>query len=70
MMVEQLRRAASGGIGTYVRGLIQGLDTLPRAEVPELELVASRYSGERGEPDRLAWPGPPVRRSPSCPGRC
>jgi glycosyltransferase involved in cell wall biosynthesis len=63
MMVEQLRRAASGGIGTYVHGLIQGLDTLPDDEVPEIELVASRYSGERGQPDRLSLMGHPVRSS-------
>ena len=26
LLVEQLRRSAAGGIGTYVLGLLQGLD--------------------------------------------
>ena len=30
LLAEQLRRSAAGGIGTYVLGLLQGLDTLGR----------------------------------------
>jgi glycosyltransferase involved in cell wall biosynthesis len=63
MMVEQLRRTASGGIGTYVRGLLQGLDALAADERPELELVASRHAGGRDAPDPLLALGHPVRSS-------
>ncbi len=64
MMAEQLRRPASGGIGTYVRGLIQGLDSLPAEERPELELLASRPRGGRGTDDFLSGLGHLVRSSP------
>jgi glycosyltransferase involved in cell wall biosynthesis len=64
MMAEQLRRKASGGIGTYVSGLIQGLDALPPGESPELELVASRFAGRRGATDRLSPLGHLVHSSP------
>ena len=38
LMVEQLRRTASGGIGTYIHGLLQGLDALATPdERPELD---------------------------------
>jgi glycosyltransferase involved in cell wall biosynthesis len=40
VVVEQLRRRAPGGIGTYARGLLQGLDQLNPA--PEIALLASR----------------------------
>ena len=71
MMVEQLRRAASGGIGTYVRGLLQGLDSLPTAERPDIELVASRPGRRPARPAgrarppgaQLALPGPVLTRS-------
>jgi len=63
LMVEQLRRTASGGIGTYILGLLQGLDSLPGAERPDIELLASRpVSGSDGT-DPLAGLGPPVRPS-------
>lgn len=48
LLAEQLRRSAAGGIGTYVLGLLQGLDDLAAAdatdatEAPELVLTASR----------------------------
>ncbi len=48
VLAEQLRRSAAGGIGTYVLGLLQGLDTLAAAEpgdAPDLVLSASRPSG-------------------------
>ena len=32
LLVEQLRRSAAGGIGTYVLGLLQGLDELESAD--------------------------------------
>lgn len=67
MIVEQLRRSAAGGIGTYVRGLLGGLDALGAAgeTVPAVELVASRPSRRR--PDPLADLGHPVHRA-SLPG--
>ncbi len=42
LAVEQLRRRVPGGIGTYTRGLLQGLGELPAVERPRLSLVASR----------------------------
>jgi glycosyltransferase involved in cell wall biosynthesis len=63
MLVEQLRRTASGGIGTYVRGLIQGLDSLPSEERPDLELLASRPKSRRATTDLLSGLGHPVRSS-------
>jgi glycosyltransferase involved in cell wall biosynthesis len=62
LLAEQLRRAAPGGIGTYVRGLLQGLDELEPAERPETELLASRTP--RGGPDPLEVFGHAVRTSP------
>ncbi len=62
MMAEQLRRTAPGGIGTYVRGMIQGLDQLEGAEAPRVELIASRPRA--GRDDALAPLGHPVRNSP------
>jgi glycosyltransferase involved in cell wall biosynthesis len=64
MMVEQLRRTAPGGIGTYVRGLVQGLDGLDPEERPEFELLASRSGGPRRRADPLSALGHPVRSSP------
>jgi glycosyltransferase involved in cell wall biosynthesis len=60
MIVEQLRRSAAGGIGTYVRGLLGGLDALADTgeRVPRIELVASRAPWFR--PDPLAELGHPV----------
>ena len=49
LLAEQLRRSASGGIGTYVLGLLQGLDELAQSsggasptDAPEITLWASR----------------------------
>jgi glycosyltransferase involved in cell wall biosynthesis len=53
VMVEQLRRKASGGIGTYVHGLLQGMGQLDAGQRPVIELVASRPTGPRGTPDPL-----------------
>jgi glycosyltransferase involved in cell wall biosynthesis len=54
LLAEQLRRSAAGGIGTYVLGLLQGLDALAVADpgdAPELTLTASRPpSGAGGDP--------------------
>jgi glycosyltransferase involved in cell wall biosynthesis len=46
LVVEQLRRAVPGGIGTYIRGLIQGLAEveLGLCARPDLTLYASRVS--------------------------
>jgi glycosyltransferase involved in cell wall biosynthesis len=77
VLVEQLRRTASGGIGTYVRGLLQGLRSLDPDVRPQLELLASRARGgpghrgpshdpvaQLGFPLReLALPGPLVTRA-------
>jgi len=60
LLVEQLRRKAAGGIGTYVMGLIQGLTELPDEGRPDIELFASR---PREKPDRLATLGFPLRSS-------
>lgn len=64
MMVEQLRRAASGGIGTYIQGLVEGLHALEPSESPEVEVVASRRTRAQRGPDALAALGYPARRSP------
>jgi alpha-1,3-rhamnosyl/mannosyltransferase len=64
LLAEQLRRSAAGGIGTYVLGLLQGLDTLEAgspADAPELTLTASRPP--RVGPDPLAALGHPLRTS-------
>jgi glycosyltransferase involved in cell wall biosynthesis len=58
--VEQLRRAVPGGIGTYGRGLLQGLAALGGTE-PEVALLASRPPTR---PDPLAGFGYPVVASP------
>lgn len=55
MVAEQLRLAVPGGIGTYVRGLVQGLRALGR-DGPELTLWASR--APRRRPDPVAALGP------------
>ncbi|HEY6622532.1 MAG TPA: glycosyltransferase family 1 protein [Acidimicrobiales bacterium] len=60
LLVEQVRRKAAGGIGTYVRSLIQGLADLPSEDRPEIELFASRPSAN---PDLLATMGFPLRTS-------
>lgn len=54
--VEQLRRAVPGGIGTYGRGLLQGLATLDGTR-PEVALLASRPPTH---PDPLGAFGFPV----------
>jgi len=59
VVVEQLRRRSPGGIGTYARGLLQGLGELGDG-TPELELLASRPPGR---PDPLEALGHPVRAS-------
>ena len=55
LTAEQLRRPVPGGIGTYVRGLVQGLDAPAGVE---LGLWASRESG--AGPDPLTDLGPTV----------
>ncbi|MGH9081285.1 MAG: glycosyltransferase family 4 protein [Acidimicrobiales bacterium] len=63
MMVEQLRRTAPGGIGTYVEGLLRGVGDLEPAERPDMELVAGRRRGARAAPDPLRSLGYPLRCS-------
>jgi glycosyltransferase involved in cell wall biosynthesis len=64
LVVEQLRRAVPGGIGTYAEGLLAGLATLDAstagggAEPSPLTLFASRAA-----PDPLLRWGRPVRTS-------
>jgi glycosyltransferase involved in cell wall biosynthesis len=59
LVAEQLRRRVPGGIGTYVRGLVQGLNQLD--DRPAVTLVASRPPRR---PDPLRDLGLPVRSSP------
>ena len=70
LLAEQLRRSAAGGIGTYVLGLLQGLDALRGPEVaPELTLAASRPP--RGAGSTTRSPRRATRcGSRACPDRC
>ncbi|MHB1712030.1 MAG: glycosyltransferase family 4 protein [Acidimicrobiales bacterium] len=64
MLVEQLRRPTPGGIGTYARGLLQGLAELDPGQSPSVELLASHPMWRQvvgGDP--LAGLGYPVRNS-------
>lgn len=75
---DQLRRPAPGGIGTYIRGLLQGFRALATEsppheagsvdEPPVIELVAGLPPRPRSAVDPLAALGYPVRRS-RLPGR-
>jgi len=62
VIVEQLRRAVPGGIGTYATGLVRGLQEMAAGgeDVPPLALYASRPP-RRG--DELGRFGVPVRSS-------
>lgn len=69
VVAQQLRRAAPGGIGTYIRGLVAGFDALGIEEM-ELSLLASRRRGtgdpliELGRPTRTpAIPAPLLTRA-------
>jgi glycosyltransferase involved in cell wall biosynthesis len=62
LVAEQLRRAAPGGIGTYVTGLARGLAQLAPPERPRLELLASRRPRRHRDP--LAALALPARCSP------
>lgn len=62
-MVEQLRRAVPGGIGTYARGLVQGLAALGPGG-PEVRLLASR-SPRRGDDLEALGPEVVTSRLPS-----
>jgi glycosyltransferase involved in cell wall biosynthesis len=59
-VVEQLRRAVPGGIGTFAAGLLMGLDQLG-PDAAAVSLLASRPP--RGAPDPLARFGRPVLTS-------
>jgi len=70
LVVEQLRRAVPGGIGTYARGLIQGLVSLGRAHPggppggpPGGLSVRLFASGPKTRPDPLEDLGLPVETS-------
>jgi glycosyltransferase involved in cell wall biosynthesis len=64
VMVEQLRRPIPGGIGTYARGLMQGL-TQMGADAPDLDVHASRQANRlSGKQDAVTALGWPVRASP------
>jgi glycosyltransferase involved in cell wall biosynthesis len=63
MIVEQLRRTTPGGIGTYARGLLQGLGQLESEDVPGLQLLASRAPRHAGRKDPLSDLGHRVRSS-------
>ncbi len=57
IVAEQLRRRVPGGIGTYVSGLLAGLNAASRCDGLDVSLVASRT----GLPDPLARFGLPIR---------
>lgn len=61
LLADQLRRPVPGGIGTYVRGLLHGLDEMLRAgeAVPPVEL----YAGKAAEDDELSSSHRPVLES-------
>ncbi len=56
LVVEQLRRAVPGGIGTYARGLVAGLASLAGAERPRCRLYASRAPALPDPLDALGFP--------------
>ncbi len=59
VVVEQLRRRAPGGIGTYASGLVGGLTRLAGRPDggPAVRLVASRWAGSGADPlVALGWP--------------
>jgi len=60
LVVEQLRQPAPGGIGTYCRGLLQGLRCLVEQDGAQvgldLELVASRPPGGPDPLEAWGWP--------------
>ncbi len=58
VVAEQLRRPVSGGIGTYIQGLVQGLRSVGSVEVEALA------SWVRPGPDAVADLGVPVRAVP------
>ena len=60
VVVEQLRRAVPGGIGTYARGLVGALAALDGADRPRCRLYAAR---SRVSPDPLGDLGFPVETS-------
>ena len=60
LVVEQLRRAVPGGIGSYARGLLKGLAELAPGARPRLTLLASRPVSR---PDPLLELGYPVTAS-------
>jgi len=57
IVVEQLRRAVPGGVGTHIRGLLAGLAELGEQAAPPVVLVASRPPRR---PDPLEALGEPV----------
>jgi glycosyltransferase involved in cell wall biosynthesis len=60
VVVEQLRRAVPGGIGTYTRALVSALAALDGADRPRCRLYAAR---SRVSPDPLGGLGFPVETS-------
>jgi glycosyltransferase involved in cell wall biosynthesis len=62
VVVEQLRREVPGGIGTYARGILQGLTdgadrAVPGATPLDVSLYASRHRGRGADPlERLGRP--------------
>jgi glycosyltransferase involved in cell wall biosynthesis len=63
VIAEQLRRAVPGGIGTYVRGLAHGLDSLIADDTAADRLHVSFHASRAPAPDPLADLGFPVRTS-------
>lgn len=63
LVVQQLRRSAPGGIGTYCTGLLQGLRQLAAGgrSLPSMMLVAGRAGRHARDHDPLTDLGWPVR---------
>ncbi|HET6795119.1 MAG TPA: glycosyltransferase family 1 protein [Acidimicrobiales bacterium] len=63
LVVEQLRRRVPGGVGTYARGLVQGLVAMGGTD-PDVALFASRPAPGGSATDPLAGLGLPLLTSP------
>jgi glycosyltransferase involved in cell wall biosynthesis len=71
VVAEQLLRPVPGGVGRYVRALVEHLPALAAADRGAVELLVARHPSERlaaaglpaGVTRRLAWPGRPLTRA-------
>jgi glycosyltransferase involved in cell wall biosynthesis len=71
VVAEQLLRPVPGGVGRYVRALVEHLPALAAADRGAVEFLVARHPSERlaaaglpaGVTRRLAWPGRPLTRA-------